>query len=81
MMKLKEIATVESVNGNGVRDQFACYYGNFMMISSTMYHNSSLNLVDVPSATVLLDNRSTAAVLQSPRLVIAFFWCVAMSQT
>ena len=31
-MKLEEMATVESVNGKGVRNQFACYHENFMMI-------------------------------------------------
>ena len=31
MMKLEEIATVEYINSKGVRNQFACYYGNFMM--------------------------------------------------
>ena len=32
VMKLEEMATVESVNGKGVRNQFACYHRNFMII-------------------------------------------------
>ena len=35
-MNLEEVATVESVNGKGVRDQLTCYYGNFMMIERSM---------------------------------------------
>ena len=36
MMNLEEMATVESVNGKDVRNQLACYYGNFMMIERLM---------------------------------------------
>ena len=36
MMNLEEMATFKSVNGKGVRNQLACYYGNFVMIERPM---------------------------------------------
>ena len=36
MMKLEEMATVESVNGKGVRNQFTCYYWNFIVIKKSV---------------------------------------------
>ena len=36
MMKLEEMDTVESINDKGVRNQFDCYHGNFMMIERSV---------------------------------------------